>query len=280
MAVMAAVAMKAAMVAETVAEAEAAIDMMLEGGLGTAGAEVVVEEFLEGEEASFFALCDGERALAFASAQDHKRVGDGDSGPNTGGMGAYSPVPVAGTDLVDELMERAIGPTLAAMQQRGAPFTGVLFCGVMLTPAGPKVLEYNVRFGDPECQILMRRLHSDLYVHLLEAATGTLQTPVALSPDAAVAVVLAAANYPASPQRGDVISGLAAATDRPGVEVFHAGTRAIDGEVVTDGGRVLAVTATGADLATAVDRAYDGVAAIDFAGMHYRRDIAARGLNP
>ncbi len=272
---------KGVVVTESIDEARATVRDYLSGAaFGAAGRTCVIEEGLTGPEVSFFALCDGTRAVPLACAQDHKRVGDGDSGPNTGGMGAYSPVPVAGTDLVDELMERAIGPTLAAMQQRGAPFTGVLFCGVMLTPAGPKVLEYNVRFGDPECQILMRRLHSDLYVHLLEAATGTLQTPVALSPDAAVAVVLAAANYPASPRRGDVITGLAAATHRPGVEVFHAGTRAIDGEVVTDGGRVLAVTATGADLATAVDRAYDGVAAIDFAGMHYRRDIAARGLNP
>lgn len=272
---------KGVVVTESIGEARDAVRAYLSGAaFGDAGRTCVIEEGLTGPEVSFFALCDGTRALPVACAQDHKRVGDGDTGPNTGGMGAYSPVPVVGPDLVDDLMERAIAPTLGAMATAGAPFTGVLFCGLMLTPSGPKVLEYNVRFGDPECQILMRRLDSDLFAHLHEAATGTLQTPVVLSPDAAVAVVLAAEHYPAAPRTGDAITGLDAAAALPGVEVFHAGTRrGDDGRVVTAGGRVLAVTATGPDLPAAVEAAYAGVAVVHFDGMHYRHDIAARGLN-
>jgi phosphoribosylamine--glycine ligase len=229
---------------------------------------------------SFFALCDGTDASPLALAQDHKRAFDQDQGPNTGGMGAYSPVPFAPTGVVDELMERAIRPTLAELAGRGAPYRGALYCGLMLTPDGPKVLEYNVRFGDPECQVLVPRFASDLYVHLRECAEGRLTTPVALHADACVAVVLASDGYPPAPTRkGDVISGLDRAQAHDGVEVFHAATTTDDnGRITTNGGRVLAVTATGADVRTARDRAYAAAAEISWPGVHYRRDIAAQAL--
>jgi phosphoribosylamine--glycine ligase len=226
-------------------------------------------------------LCDGRRAQVIGSAQDHKRAFTGDLGPNTGGMGAYSPVPFVGADIVDEMMERALRPTLAELDRRGARYRGVLYCGLMLTPDGAKVLEYNVRFGDPECQVLVPRLASDLFVHLSESAAGDLTTPIELSDAACVGVVLAAGGYPPEPDRkGDVIIGLDQAQARDGVAVFQSGT-AFDGQgqVVTNGGRVLTVTAVGAHVAQARDRAYAAVAEISWPGVHYRRDIGAQALS-
>ena len=216
---------KGVVVAQTVAEAEAAIDMMFGGGLGDAGAEVVVEEFLEGEEASFFALCDGETAIPLVSAQDHKRVFDGDQGPNTGGMGAYSPVPVMTAEMERRAMDEFVLPTVAAMKEMGMPFTGVLYLGLMITASGPKLIEYNVRFGDPECQVLMLRLMSDIVPALLASAEGQLRNfDLRWFPDTALTVVMAAKGYPGSYGKGSVIGGLDAAAEVEGVEIFHAGT--------------------------------------------------------
>ncbi|HEV7526300.1 MAG TPA: phosphoribosylamine--glycine ligase [Acidimicrobiia bacterium] len=272
---------KGVVVTESIAEARDAVRAYLSGAaFGDAGRTCVIEEGLSGPEISLFALCDGARAHVLATAQDHKRAFDGDAGPNTGGMGAYSPVPFVGDDVVDEMMERAVRPTLAELDRRGAPYRGALFCGLMLTPAGPKVLEYNVRFGDPECQVLVPRLASDLFTHLAESATGSLETPIELSDAACVGVVLAAGGYPPAPDRtGAVITGLDPAAARPGVEVFQSGTTYDDqGRTVTNGGRVLTVTATGRDVAQARDRAYEAAAEISWPGVHYRRDIGAQAL--
>ncbi|MBY0361917.1 MAG: phosphoribosylamine--glycine ligase [Phreatobacter sp.] len=265
---------KGVVVAMTLDEALAAVDMMFEGGMGAAGAAVVVEAFMTGEEASFFALCDGETALALATAQDHKRVGDGDTGPNTGGMGAYSPAPVMTPAMVERTMAEIIRPTLAAMKARGRPFKGVLFAGLMITAEGPKLIEYNCRFGDPECEVLMMRLKDDLLTLLLGAADGQLRTMSARWYDeAALTVVMAAKGYPGTPEKGSVIRGIDRARELPGVEVFHAGTAVKDGEIVAAGGRVLAVTATGRTVTEAQEKAYRAVDLIDWPGGFCRRDI-------
>ncbi len=271
---------KGVVVAATVEEACAAIEaMMLERVHGSAGAEIVVEELLEGEEVSFFALSDGTHALPLAAAQDHKRVGDGDRGPNTGGMGAYSPPPAFTPALEEEVMARMIRPTLAEMARRGCPFTGVLFAGLMLTATGPKLLEYNVRFGDPECQVLMLRLRSDLLPALLAACSGGLGSfALRWLDDAALVVVMAANGYPGGYARGTPIAGVAAAEAIPGAKVFHAGTALHDGRLVASGGRVLGVCATGPTLRVARDRAYAAVDRIDWPGGFCRRDIGWRAL--
>jgi phosphoribosylamine--glycine ligase len=273
---------KGVTVAETVEEALAAVDAaMLDGAFGSAGAELVIEEKLEGEELSFFALADGETALPLASAQDHKRVGDGDTGPNTGGMGAYSPAPVCTPEIERRIVEEILNPTVAAMKQEGRPFQGVLFIGLMITPAGPKVIEYNVRFGDPECQVLMMRLQSDLLPALIATADGTLKSfDLRWLPEAAMTVVLASNGYPGAYQKGSVIRGVEAAEADADVTVFHAGTaRAEDGALTATGGRVLAVTALGADVAAARHRAYAAVDKIDWPGGFCRRDIGFRALS-
>ena len=272
---------KGVVVAATVTEAEAAITEIMEARLhGAAGATVVVEECLEGPEISFFALCDGEVALPLAAAQDHKRVGEGDTGPNTGGMGAYSPPPVFTDALRDEVMARIIRPVLAEMARRGTPFRGVLFAGLMLTAEGPKLLEFNVRFGDPECQALMVRLRSDLLAAMLAACDGELaQFDLRWSAEHSVVVVMAARGYPGSYDKGGVIRGLDRAAAMPGVQVFHAGTgRREDGAVVAQGGRVLGITATGGTLHAARDAAYAAVDLIDWPEGFCRRDIGWRAL--
>src|SRR3954471_5057727 len=251
---------KGVVIPESLAEAEAAIDMMFGGGLGRAGAEVVIEEFLVGEEASFFALCDGETAIPLASAQDHKRAYDGDKGPNTGGMGAYSPAPVMTPDATQRTMDDIVKPTVAAMKQMGAPFKGVLFAGLMITQQGPKLIEYNVRFGDPECQVLMLRLMSDLVPALIAARDGQLKNfDLRWYDEAALVVVMATKGYPGSYGRGSVIRGLDAAGALEGVEIFHAGTKAEGGQIIANGGRVLGIAATGASVAQAQARAYAAV---------------------
>jgi phosphoribosylamine--glycine ligase len=273
---------KGVVVTESITDARDAVRAYLSGAaFGDAGRTCVIEEGLTGPEISVFALCDGRRAQVLATAQDHKRAFDGDTGPNTGGIGAYSPVPFVGTDVVDEMMERAIRPTLAELDRRGANYRGVLYCGLMLTPEGPKVLEYNVRFGDPECQVLVPRLTSDLFVHLSESASGDLETPIEFSATSCVGVVLAAEGYPPAPDRkGDVITGIDRAGQYEGVVVFHSGTAHDDqGRVVTNGGRVLTVTAVGADVARARDRAYAAATEISWPGVHYRRDIGAQALS-
>jgi phosphoribosylamine---glycine ligase len=270
---------KGVVVATNIAEADAAIDMMFAGGLGEAGAEVVVEEFLTGEEASFFALCDGETAIALASAQDHKRVLDGDEGPNTGGMGAYSPAPVMTPDLSRRAMDEIVLPTVRAMKAMGAPYKGVLYAGLMITADGPKLIEYNVRFGDPECQVLMLRLMSDLVPALLACCDGMLKTfDLRWYPDAALTVVMAAKGYPGNYAKGSVIDGLEAAAQVDGVEIFHAGTKADGSRVLANGGRVLNVSALGKTVGEAQKRAYTAVDRIKWADGFCRRDIGFRAV--
>jgi phosphoribosylamine--glycine ligase len=270
---------KGVVVAATRAEAEAAVDACFAGAFGAAGAEVLIEEFLDGEEASFFALCDGRDSVALATAQDHKRVGDGDTGPNTGGMGAYSPAPVMTAALVERTMREIIRPTVAAMAARGTPFKGVLFAGLMITADGPKLIEYNVRFGDPETQVLMVRLNSDLLAAMLATADGELsQLDLHWRDDAALTVVLAGKGYPGTPLKGTEIRGLEAARQTPGVEIFHAGTRRDGDRVLADGGRVLNVTAVGSSVAEAQQRAYAAIAKIDWPGGFWRHDIGWRAV--
>ena len=270
---------KGVTVAATVEEALAAIDDCFEGAHGEAGAEVVIEECMEGPEVSFFCLCDGRTALPFGSAQDHKRVGDGDTGPNTGGMGAYSPAPIFTGELQAEVMERIIMPTLEGMAEMGCPFTGVLYAGLMLTADGPKLIEYNVRFGDPECQALMMRLESDLVPILTAAARGDLSGIAAnWSSDAAMAVVMCAPGYPGTPEKGSAIRGIATAEAVEGVKVFHAGTAEREGGLVAAGGRVLNVTAAGKDIGEARTRCYDAIARIDWPEGFCRSDIGWRAL--
>jgi phosphoribosylamine--glycine ligase len=265
---------KGVVVAQSVAEAEAAVDMMFEGGLGAAGAEVVVEEFLSGEEASFFALCDGETAIAMTAAQDHKRVGDGDTGPNTGGMGAYSPAAVMTPDIVKRTMDEIVLPTVRAMKAMGSPYKGVLFAGLMITASGPKLIEYNARFGDPETQVLMLRLMSDLVPALLASRDGQLKSfDLRWYPDAALTVVMAAKGYPGAYQRGSAIEGLDDAASVDGVEIFHAGTKSDGGRIVANGGRVLNVSALGKTVSEAQARAYAAVDKIKWPGGFCRRDI-------
>ncbi|MGC1350957.1 MAG: phosphoribosylamine--glycine ligase [Xanthobacteraceae bacterium] len=270
---------KGVVVAENVAEADAAIEMILGGGLGAAGAELVIEEFLKGEEASFFALCDGETALPLASAQDHKRAFDGDQGPNTGGMGAYSPAPIVDPAMSARVMGDIIEPTLRAMKALGAPYKGVLYAGLMITADGPKLIEYNVRFGDPECQVLMPRLMSDLVPALLASRDGVLKSvDLRWYPDAALAVVMAAKGYPGSYAKGSVIDGLDDADAVEGVEIFHAGTEQRDGHVLANGGRVLDVTALGKTVSEARTRAYNALSRIRWPDGFYRHDIGWRAI--
>ena len=269
---------KGVIIATTTAEAEAAIDDMIGGRFGAAGASLVVEEFLEGEEVSFFALSDGKTVLALGSAQDHKRVGDGDTGPNTGGMGAYSPARVLTPELEARVMTEIVRPSVEAMAAAGTPFAGVLFAGLMLTAHGPKLIEYNVRFGDPECQVLMMRLDEDLLPLLHAAAEGRLEErAVAWTHDAALTVVMAAKGYPGTPETGGAIAGLDTAAAQ-GAQVFHAGTRAEASGLVAAGGRVLAVTARGATVSDAQAAAYRAVDAIDFPTGFCRRDIGWREI--
>ena len=270
---------KGVIVAMSDAEARAAVEQIFSGAFGTAGAEIVIEDFMEGEEASFFALCDGERALAFASAQDHKRVGEGDVGPNTGGMGAYSPAPVMTDAMSAQVMADIIAPTLTGMKARGAPYKGVLFAGLMLTKDGPKLIEYNARFGDPETQVMLPRLEEDLLPLLMQCATGNLRSePVALSPRTALTVVFAAPGYPENPLRGSIIRHVERAASMDHVIVFHAGTKRLGADLVATGGRVLNVTGVGADVREARDRAYAGLDAIDWPEGFCRRDIGWRAL--
>lgn len=261
-------------------DAEAEIERMLGGRFGSAGARVVIEEFMAGEEGSLFALCDGQRAVLLGGAQDHKRAFDGDMGPNTGGMGSYSPAPVFTPELVEAADRTIVQPVVAAMAREGHPYRGVLYAGLMATDEGPKVVEFNARFGDPECQVLMMRLENDLVPLLLACARGDLtRAPApAFSPEVVICVVLAAKGYPDSPLEGSIIRG-AEQDFGPHVQVFHAGTkRRPDGQLVAAGGRVLNVCARGADIAEARERAYAAVKKIDWPGGFYRTDIGWRAL--
>jgi phosphoribosylamine--glycine ligase len=270
---------KGVVVAETLAQAEEAIDMMLGGALGEAGAEVVVEEFLTGEEASFFALCDGETAIPLASAQDHKRAFDGDEGPNTGGMGAYSPAAIIDDAMSARVMSSIVLPTLRAMKAMGAPYKGVLYAGLMISAEGPKLIEYNVRFGDPECQVLMLRLKSDLVPALSAARDGMLKSfDLRWHPQPALTVVMAANGYPGAYDRGSVIEGLEEAAAVPGVEIFHAGTKAEGGRIVANGGRVLNVSAIGDSVREAQARVYEAIARIRWPEGFCRHDIGWRAI--
>ena len=270
---------KGVVVAMTPAEAEAAVEACFEGAFGAAGAEVVVEEFLDGEEASFFALCDGSRAIPLASAQDHKRVGDGDTGPNTGGMGAYSPAPVMTPEIEARVMREIVEPTVKTMAAEGTPFRGVLFVGLMIGSKGPQLIEFNARFGDPETQVILPRVADDLLTLLDSCARGALKAErVALKPVSALTVVLAARGYPAAPEKGAEIRHLDRAAALPDVVVTHAGTKRTGEKLVANGGRVLNVTGFGADVRAARDRAYSGVDVIDFPGGFCRRDIGWRAL--
>ena len=270
---------KGVVVAATVAEAQEAIDRMFAGAFGAAGAEVVIEECLTGEEVSFFALCDGETAIPLASAQDHKRAFDGDQGPNTGGMGAYSPAPVLPEARNREMLETFVLPVVRAMKAAGSPYKGVLYAGLMMTAAGPRLIEYNVRFGDPECQVLMLRLKSDLVPALLAAHDGQLKSfDLRWSSDVALTVVMAAKGYPGSYGKGSPIAGLDEAAEVEGVEIFHAGTARADRTIVANGGRVLTVSALGATVAQAQARAYTAVDRIRWSDGFCRRDIGWRAL--
>jgi phosphoribosylamine--glycine ligase len=269
---------KGVTVAETVEEACWAIDACFDGAFGGAGAEVVVEEFLEGEEASFFCLCDGTTALPFGTAQDHKRAGEGDTGPNTGGMGAYSPAPAMTPEMIERTMREIVEPTMRGMAGMGAPFSGVLYAGLMLTADGPKLIEYNVRFGDPECQVLMPRLKDDVLVLMRAAADGQLGHMSARWRDeTALTVVMAANGYPANPEKGAPVSGIEDA-EAEGAMVFHAGTATQHGQLVASGGRVLDVTALGATVGEARRKAYAAVDRIGFPGGFCRRDIGWRAV--
>ncbi|MGE0668506.1 MAG: phosphoribosylamine--glycine ligase [Sphingomonadales bacterium] len=271
---------KGVIMAETEAEALAAVDDIFGGRFGSAGAEVVIEEWLIGEEASFFALVDGEHALPLAAAQDHKRAFDGDTGPNTGGMGAYSPAPVVTDAVAAEVMERIIRPTVKAMAAEGRPFRGVLFAGLMITGKGPQLIEYNVRFGDPECQVLMMRLNSDILPALIASADGQLENfDLRWHDEPALAVVMAANGYPGDYEKGTEIRGLDEADAVDGVQVFHAGTTAKDGKVLATGGRVLAVTAMADTVTEAQRKAYEAIDRIDWPDGFCRRDIGWRAIS-
>jgi phosphoribosylamine---glycine ligase len=275
---------KGVILCTTVEEAHAAIDtMMADRAFGDAGNEVVVEEFLGGEEASFFAIVDGEHVLPLVAAQDHKAVGEGDTGPNTGGMGAYSPAPIVDSAMQERIMAEIILPTVRGMAAEGCPFTGVLFAGLMIDAKGPKTLEFNVRFGDPECQALMVRLKSDLLPALIAATDGQLsQFDLRWHDDAAIVVVMAANGYPGPPKKGTAIEGLIDAAKIKNVTVFHAGTKTEkrDGEDITvaNGGRVLGIAATGKTVAEARGQAYAAVDAIRWPGGFFRRDIGWRAI--
>jgi phosphoribosylamine--glycine ligase len=270
---------KGVIVAQHLPEAEAAIDMIFGGAFGAAGAEVVVEDFLEGEEASFFALCDGERAIPFASAQDHKRVGEGDTGPNTGGMGAYSPAPIMSGEMVAQTMQDIIEPAVRRMRERGTPYRGVLFAGLMIGAKGPQLIEFNARFGDPETQVMLPRLDQDIVPLLLACARGGLpDAPVRLRDKTALTVVYAANGYPDAPERGSVIGSLDLASKVEGVTITHAGTKTDGGHLVANGGRVLNVTALADSVSEAREKAYQALAMIDWPGGFYRNDIGWRAV--
>ncbi len=270
---------KGVIVAQSEAEAQAAVDMMFGGGLGEAGGEVVIEEFLDGEEASFFALCDGETAIPLATAQDHKRAFDGDMGPNTGGMGAYSPAPNIDAAMSTRIVNDIIAPTMRAMKAMGTPYKGVLYAGLMITRGGPKLIEYNARFGDPETQVLMPRLKSDLVPALLASRDGMLKSfDLRWHETPALTVVMAANGYPGNYARGTVIEGLDDAAAVEGVQVFHAGTKAEGGHIVANGGRVLNISAIGKTVREAQARAYAAIARIRWPEGFYRRDIGWRAV--
>ncbi len=271
---------KGVTVAMTLEEALGAVDdAMGDQRFGAAGAELVVEEFLDGEEASFFALVDGSHALPFGTAQDHKRVGDGDTGPNTGGMGAYSPAPCLTPELEREVMARIVEPTVRAMAEEGRPFKGILYAGLMLTASGPQLIEYNVRFGDPECEVLLPRLKSDLLPALIASRDGVLDGfDLRWRDEAALCVIMAAEGYPDAPRKGTEIRGIDKTAGIPGLTVFHAGTRTEGDKLIADGGRVLGVTATAPTIAEAQKRAYEAVDKIDWPGGFCRRDIGWRAI--
>ncbi len=270
---------KGVVVAMTLDEALDAVDACFEGAFGSAGAEVVVEEFLDGEEASFFCICDGKTALPLGSAQDHKRVGDGDTGPNTGGMGAYAPAPVMTQEIVERTMRELIEPTMRGMAEIGAPFSGILFLGLMISKDGPKLIEYNTRFGDPECQVLMMRLNSDLLALINAAVDGKLdEVSLDWKDQPALTVVMAAEGYPSNVKKGSVIRGLDMLEGIDGVKVFHAGTAQKDGNIIANGGRVLNVTAIAGTVAEAQARAYEAVKRIDWPEGFYRSDIGWRAV--
>ncbi len=270
---------KGVMIAQTREEAKAAIDACFSGAFGTAGAQVLIEDCLEGEEASFFAIVDGETALPLVAAQDHKRAFDGDTGPNTGGMGAYSPAKIMPAEMCDRVMNEIITPTIMAMAARGMPYRGVLYAGLMIGAAGPKLIEYNVRFGDPEAQVLMMRLQSDLLPVLMAACNGTLhEAHLSWHAETALTVVMAARGYPGDYQKGSAIRGVEEAGQIDGVAVFHAGTKRENGRLIAAGGRVLSVTALGKTVREAQDRAYEAVRRIDWPDGFYRRDIGWRDV--
>ena len=270
---------KGVVVAMNLEEALDAVDMMFGGGFGAAGAEVVVEEFMVGEEASFFALCDGEHALPLATAQDHKRVFDGDEGPNTGGMGAYSPAPVMTDALCAQVMDEMIRPTLRALAAMGTPYKGVLYAGVMVTAQGPKLVEYNARFGDPECQVLMLRMKDDIVPALIASADGQLKNfSLRWADDVALTVIMATKGYPGDYGKGSVIAGLDEATACDGVEIFHAGTKTDGAHILANGGRVLNICATGKSVKEAQQRAYAAVDCVRWPEGFCRRDIGWRAV--
>jgi phosphoribosylamine--glycine ligase len=270
---------KGVIIATSESESHRAIDFMFEGGFGGSGYEIVVEEFMQGEEASFFALSDGKSVISLAGAQDHKRVGDGDTGPNTGGMGAYSPAPVLTPELEIQAMDIFIRPTVEAFARKGLTYAGVIYLGLMITKNGPKLVEYNCRFGDPEAQVLMPRLKSDLLTALLAARDGVLSDfDLRWREETALTVVMASKDYPGPYEKGHEIFGLDAAASLPGITLFHAGTEKRDGKIVAVGGRVLNVTALGADVAEAKARAYDAVSRIHWQGSFCRGDIGWRAL--
>lgn len=270
---------KGVVMASTNAEAIAAVDNCFDGTFGDAGAEVVIEEWLEGEEASFFVLTDGQNFLPFGTAQDHKRVGDGDTGLNTGGMGAYSPAPVMTPEIVQQTLDRIVKPTVKGMADRGTPYQGVLYAGLMITQDGPKLIEYNARFGDPECQVLMMRLNSDLLDILHAVATSKLDdVTVDWREDTALTVVMAAMGYPGTPKKGTEIRALETANSGKDVMIFHAGTKRSDGKIVASGGRVLNVTALGTSVKEAQANAYDAVKKVDWPDGFYRTDIGYRAI--
>ena len=271
---------KGVVVAMTIEEAQQAVSAMFAGAFGKAGAQIVIEEFLSGEEASFFAICDGARAHPFATAQDHKRVGDGDTGPNTGGMGAYSPASIISPALSQQVMDEIIYPTLKAMRARGTPFSGILYAGLMLTQGGPKLIEYNVRFGDPEAQVILPRLEEDLAALMFDCARGNLPTdPPRFTQNKTLTVVMAAQNYPDKPVTGTQIHGLEEAEKLNDIIITHAGTRLENGQLVAAGGRVLNITACAPTICEAQKKAYAAAQRIDWREGFYRQDIGWREVS-
>lgn len=270
---------KGVIMAETEAQAVEAVDDIFGGKFGEAGAELVIEDWLIGEEASFFALVDGTTAVPLVTAQDHKRVGDGDTGPNTGGMGAYSPAPIMSEDMCAQVMDEIINPTVKAMAERGTPYVGVLYAGLMITETGPQLIEYNVRFGDPECQVLMMRLKSDLLDALVASCEGTLdKITLDWSTDPALTVVMASQGYPGSYKKNTIIKGLRDASKMTDVEIFHAGTARKGGRFEATGGRVLNITASGISVSEAQEKAYQAIEKIDWAEGFCRKDIGWRAI--